>query len=405
MLKRFYSKRSGFTLVEIIIAFAIFAIMAAMICQILDLSVKARQYNIAFQKKLEEQEEVLSLIEKHKDLIGTDDSTKGYISMTFEDGKTLDLLYDRLSAYDDTRDGLNYFVSPVNYESDGEFDDMFGDGVTGYEPGEGGASGTGGAGSQASRMDTRITGTSGIANIEIMRVIKDTKVYAEDDPMAIPAGHTRYFISCAASSGGVPPTLKDEDVPYSQYRLYFYMMPDPANPSDKSYLDAAASALTYTDEDGRTYTKDVHKAATITKVGYLKSFVASNLEANGLVESNILDSYDNTNNKYTIEQMGKSVVRIGSPYKMFNYVDGGMKGYGVRFNEASKFYIEFEGDPHLTVESFGANAQEGAVGAKYEACPVYLDEYNDDGTPNYDASDGQHVNIYGAFLHTRHYND
>lgn len=399
MLKRFYSKRSGFTLVEIVIAFAIFAIMASMVCQILDLSVKARQYNNEYQRALDTQEHLLTLIEKDEaDYL----ETTGYINLNFKDGTTVELPYDRHSADVNAEadgEGLNYYISPVDYTLEGG-----GSAGAGADP----SSGTN-TGSQASRMDTRITGTGGISNIQIIYVMKDTHTYAPGDPMAIPAGHTRYFFLCSASSGSLPQTLQDEDVPYSQYRLYFYHQPDPAGTESKSsYLNMAASSVEYTDEDGKVYTKDVYKAAVITKVGYLKSFSTSNLQSNGLTSSNIMSTYDSSNNKYTIEQMGTNVVRIGSPYKKNNDVDGGLGNKGVRFQESktSKFYVEFEGDPHLTVESFGYNATAGTVSgsAKYEACPSYTEKYNSDGTPAYD-SDGTHVNIYGAFMYTRHYKD
>ena len=394
MLKRFYSKRSGFTLVEIIVAFAIFAIMASMICQLLDLSVKARQRNNNYQRELETQEHILTLVEKDSENFkGTD----GTITLPFDDGTTIELPFDRLSAMSDAEfdsQGLNYFLSPVNYQSDGE----------GSPNGNGGNGGGANSGSQASRMDTRITGTGGISNITIIYVIKDTHNYAPGDPMAIPAGHTRYFFMTSASAGSMPQTLKDEDVPYSQYRLHFYHQPDGTSTQDKSeYLNMPACAVDYTDKNGDTYNKDVYKTAVISKVGYIKNF--DNAKNNGLQASNISEGTDN-NNKYTIEQMGTNVVRIGSPFTTDNGTNGGLNGRGVKFTagNTSKFYVEFEGDPHLTVNSFGYNATAGAVSgsAKYEACPNYLDEYNNDGTPAYDYED-YHVNIYGAYLPTRHY--
>lgn len=405
MLKKLYSKRSGFTLVEIIIAFAVFAIMASMICQILDLSVKARLQNNAYQRELDEQEHLLTLIEKDS---GDYKETQGNIKMTFSDGTNFELPYDRLSAKPDAEDdgeGLNYFISPVDYKSSGEVTPNINtDVVVGSN-----------TGSQASRMDTRITGTGGINSIQMIYVVKDTHVYDPGDPNAVPAGHTRYFILCSASDGGTSPTLKDEDVPYSQYRLHFYCQP--ASDSDDDYkasLDAAASSVEYTDKDGKKYTKDVFKAARITKVGYLKSFSKESLENNGLQSSNIgiavnADNYKTNENKYTIDHMGSNVIRIGSPFVKENKTNGGMGNKGVRFemSSTSKFYVEFEGDPHLTVESFGHNAEDGAVtGSKqYKACPNYIDEYDDKGVPTYDNEDDDHVNIYGAFLYTRHYKD
>lgn len=394
MLKRFYSKRSGFTLVEIIIAFAIFAIMASMICQILDLATRARLSNNAYQRELDTQERLLTLVEKNSENYK---DTDGTIKLDFNNGTKVEMPFDRLSAVPDAEndgEGINYFLSPVNYQSNGEVNPNAGDG-------SGSGSNTG---SQASRMDTRITGTGGISNIQIIYVIKDTHNYAPGDPMAIPAGHTRYFFMTSASAGSMPQTLKDEDVPYSQYRLHFYHQSDGTGTQDKSeYLNMPACAVDYTDKNGDKYNKDVYKTAIISKVGYIKNFDSA--KNNGLQTSNISEGTDNSN-KYTIEQMGTNVVRIGSPFTTDNGTNGGLNGKGVKFTagNTSKFYVEFEGDPHLTVNSFGYNATAGAVSgsAKYEACPNYLDEYNSDGTPTYDYED-HHVNIYGAFLQTRHY--
>lgn len=406
MIKKLYSKRSGFTLVEIVIAFAVFAIMASMICQILDLAVRARRSNTAYQRELDDQEHVLTLIEKDKENYK---ESQGNIKVEFTDGTKVDLPYDRLSAKPDAEsdgEGLNYFLSPVDYNSDGIVNPTI----------EGGDVAGSNTGSQASRMDTRITGTGGIESIQIISVIKDTHTYAEGDPNAVPAGHTRYFIMCAASSGS-PQTLKDEDVPYSQYRLYFYHQPASDSEDDKkASLDAAASAVEYTDEDGKTYTKDVYKAAKITKVGYLKTFSKKALLANGLQSTDIgaavtsdLNEFNNNSNKYTIEQMGTNVVRIGSPFVKDNESNGGYGNKGSRFElgKTSKFYIEFEGDPNITVASFGHNAVAGDVtgSKKYTACPTYKDTYKTDGTPEYDVDGDPHVNIYGAFMQTRHYKD
>ena len=49
-MKRLFSKKSGFTLVEIIVAFAVFSIMASMIIQILNLTVSHQQSNRAFEE-------------------------------------------------------------------------------------------------------------------------------------------------------------------------------------------------------------------------------------------------------------------------------------------------------------------------------------------------------------------
>lgn len=402
MLKRFYSKKSGFTLVEIVIALAVFAIMASMICQIMDLAVNAKLKNTQYANELIAQEKRLTLIEKK-----SDDFTEAKGEMIFQlNGEDISLPYDKVFAAPDPElgGGLGYFLSPVDYQSDGEFTPSTGD--TGSTAGNN-------SGSQASRMDTRITGTGGISDIQIVYVIKDTHTYAAGDPYAVPAGHSRYFIMCCASAGSLPQTLKAEDIPYSQYRLHFYHEHDPANPDDNaSALNAAASSVEYTDADGRVYTKEVYKEARIINVGYIRDFSAAT--SNGLQSSNIenadkVSKGESTTNRYTVEKKGTNVVRIGSPFIKNNNVDGGLGNKGVKFSPGNmtKFYVEFEGDPHITAASFGHNAKAGtgltSGWTEYTACPSYTEEYDSDGNPLYYSEDDNHVNIYGAFLYKRNY--
>lgn len=394
MLKRFYSKRSGFTLAEIIVAFAVFAIMSTMVAQVLQLAVFARNSNNAYAQELADQEHMLTLIEKNSgNYTGT--GIGGTLSFSFDDGTMFDLAYETKPsnpAAENAAEGINYFLSPVNYMAAGE-----------TSPGAAGGADVGGV-SQAARYDTRITGTGGIGNVTVYRVIKDTHTYNDPtSPLYLAPGNTRYLIEVAASSvddnGKV--TLLDEDVPYSQYRLLFY----------KDTLNAAASAVEYTDEaSGKTYTKDVYEAARILKVGYLSTTVTS-AASSGLSTSNTT-SAPNNNNIYTIEQQSANCIRIGSPFETNNAngVNTPLGKMGVRFNGGSfsRFYVDFEGDPNLTTASFGYNGvsennADGSTRTVYTAFPVYEDTYNADGTPTYDDTGKTHVNIYGASIYTRHY--
>lgn len=390
MLKRFYSKRSGFTLAEIIVAFAVFAIMAGMIAQILNLAVTARLYNNEYARSLSSQEKVLTIVKKSSENYDASGAS-GTLNFDF-DGVTLPAIaYQTKSAADPreltSAEGLNYFLSPVDYGDEGETPPAA-------------AGGGAGAGSQMSRMDTRITGTRNFKNIKIWRIVKDTHTQSTDpsQPNYLEDGRTRYLVQVSASADETE-GFQDEDVPYAQYRLYFY--------SDK--LDAAASSVVKTDEDGRSYTEEVYEAAKILKVGYLKDTV-KNVMDTGLNASNVASGIDNNFNVYTVEQSGSNGVRIGTPFKE-NDSRGVSIGYGsnkgVRFvsSSYSNFYVEFDGDPNLTPSSFGYNGEadsspEGSM--LYSACPNYIDLYEDDGTPQY-YSEGNHVNIYGAYLYKRNY--
>lgn len=380
MLKRFYSKRSGFTLVEIIVAFAVFAIMASMIAQILDLSVKARLANNDYALELARQQKILTVVEKDKDYYNDSDKTGDY-KLSFLDGTTIDLGY-QVKAADPTlanqAEGLNYFLSNVDY--------------TCSPSGTPGSSGSDSGGmSQASRMDTRITGTAGIGDITIYQVVKDDYTYADDSPFKLPAGHTRYWFEVAASSIDADgnTTLREEDVRYAQYRLYFY--------SDQ--LDAAKSAVEYTDADGKTYTKNVYQEAKVVGLGHIDQTI-EHAKSNGGLDTSFTSNggVKSSMNPYLVQKVSSNSVRIGTP---FGY-DGGIRLQGSKF---TRFYVEFEGDPNLTTTSFGHNYVTESGHTVYRACPQYKDEFNTDGTPKYTkVGDGKvHPSIYGANLFKRNY--
>ncbi|MDE6031547.1 MAG: prepilin-type N-terminal cleavage/methylation domain-containing protein, partial [Oscillospiraceae bacterium] len=63
-MSKIFSKRSGFTLVEIIVAFAVFAIMAAMLVSLTGLAVRQRQSNLDFSRELSNQQAYLASHER-----------------------------------------------------------------------------------------------------------------------------------------------------------------------------------------------------------------------------------------------------------------------------------------------------------------------------------------------------
>ncbi len=399
MLKRLYSKRSGFTLVEIIVAFAVFAIMASMVIQILQLAINARNSNNIYAQELARQERIMTIVQKDQKNY-TEANKTGEYEITFTDGDAYKLGYQVKAADPNATnqaEGINYFLSNIDYTCAGAAD---GEGL-----GVGGSDGGSGGMTQASRMDTRITGTAGIDSITIKKVIKDEYPYAEGDPFAIPEGHVRYFIEVAADSSL---SMQKEDVAYAQYRLMFF--------SDK--LNAAESAAPHKDGDDKEYTKDVYTAAKIVKVGHIDALMDSSSTSVincGLKSGNTSSGDDESGmNPFLVQLLGANTVRIGTPF-VTDWSNGGSKG--VRFNkQTTRFYVEFDvsdevykddPDVNLTVESFGYNHTMNDKGeAIYTACPQYEGAYNADGTPDYSKKapkNAVHPCIYGAYLNTRHY--
>lgn len=344
-MKRLFSKRSGFTLVEIIIAFAIFAIMSSMILQMLNLAVNQRRSNKDFEDELARQEELLAQGGKNTTYDSGKAGEDDKISLTFKDkdGKDaidFDMNYQMKPAdpsKTDAADGINYFVGDFNYGADG----------SGSSGGSGTAGATGGA-TQASRYDTRITGIKNLTNI----TIKPEKL--AEPPAAVsgtPDGYVWYKFTVSADSAKMMP----EDKQISQFRIYFY-----SKEFDSVKQEDSKGNITY---------KKVYKSAPIAAVYYNETEAKSDLYQIESSSNSVRFSITKTNNKKVTGAVPWEFVPMG-----FDPADDIV------------FYCMFKGDPQLDSASFGANG----VGGVYNASPIY------DETDGHDTGK-THVNIYGSF--------
>lgn len=363
-MKRIFSKKSGFTLVEIIVAFAVFAIMSTMILSMVDLTVKEKGKTNELVDSIDEQTGYLTYhyiddTDKYPAAApGTTVTPDGTFRLKFygnaeKDGKTSEVLksdvsmdYVMRSSVDGTEnagEGINYFVGNVDYtDPSGPLDDKPGGGdvITGIE-----------SGSQIARYDSRIFGSKNLKFIQIHQVVKDTSYNV--------AGQSRYFIECSAAGLSVDAaggTVPKEDVPYLQYKLRF------------------VSSTSYKEVDGtvgnKTYTYKIYDEVPILECGYVKN-------ENLVWDENTCEDYrvykPTSSDDYTVEKTSDCIIRIGIPLAY------GKTAQGFQGSIKRRFYVVFDGDPGLTVDSFGSNS----VGGKYE---LYVDssgEYN--------------PNIYGAF--------
>ena len=203
-MKRLFSKKSGFTLVEIIIAFAVFAIMSSMVVQILNLTIKRKVANQKYEQGLTQQEQDLVARGRDTNWDGTDPDDQLKMKLVNEansDEHELDINY-QLRNWDpdgDRRNGINYLVGNISYS--GNFDNST------YEEGED----TGdpsdpdslGGSSVMSRFDTRITGTKGIDSIQI-------DVQSQDEA-------NKYTVSVTINDSGINNAIKR----HSQVTIYF----------------------------------------------------------------------------------------------------------------------------------------------------------------------------------------
>lgn len=149
MFKKYLSRR-GFTIVEVLVAFVIFSIMAAMIAMILNTTMRTRQNNIDLEEEIAEQKAKYYLNTQKTDYTSKD----GTIQLNFENAGTVNIDYSVGNPNADTDDNkieLDYYIGNVNYNAVDKPPSKGEDGV----------------GSVMERLDSRIYGTSGIEDIYI----------------------------------------------------------------------------------------------------------------------------------------------------------------------------------------------------------------------------------------------
>lgn len=374
-MKRLFSNKSGFSLAEIIVAIAIFAIMMAMIMQMLQLSISQRNANYEFAKDLAEQQN--QLVANGKDTTkpktesgdpDIDDTLRLNFVRTKADGTEVIVFKDaedsaknkadgipidykvRGTDTSDVNNGLNYFIGDFDYDADG-----VGGGGDGSDIGAG----------QISEYDTRISGIKGLENISVS-VEKVTSVPGESI-----SGKVAYKMTVNVSSGSVPEYEKR----YSHMKFYFYSSKE----SDYTTVEVnipkmKADGSFEKDADGNTiketYYKKVPKKASLEKV--------------------VPDS----GNKYTVDQGmtgAENTVRIGLPIPPKQGEPGhdtilAANKKGFESSVSTTFYLIFKEDPVLTASSFGEGSS-----TVYNRSPVY-DEKTGTAKPG-----KTHVNIYGSY--------
>lgn len=209
MLKKFLSRR-GFTIVEVMVAFVIFSIMAAMVATILNATMRTKQQNIVIEEEIAEQKSKYYL--NTQDMEYKDKTTDGTIDLDFSatGGGKVSIDYSTGNPNkpeDDNQVELDYYIGHLNYKpsnsGDGKGDD-------------------GGPGSVIERLDSRIYGTSGIDEISVK--VKDLG--------AVSGGYAYIFEVLPASS-----TLVGSQYEYhAQFKMKF-----PYTIVDYGYVDPIAS--------------------------------------------------------------------------------------------------------------------------------------------------------------------
>lgn len=337
-MKKLLSKKNGFTLVEILVAFVIFALMAGMVMSVVQLSIAARKSNDEFAGELAKQQE--DLVRKGKTYKYDSANTAlptGTMNFTFvlpdgSAGGTAAIDY-QAHATDDTRyaanlyEGLNYFIGDVNYEDDPIEDD----------------SDSPGGAAQSDRYDTRITGTKGLQYIKVSKAFKDDTYSGTG---------VRYLFETTV----LPEKVDSICMKFLQYKLF---MKDTTKFTTK----------TTTKEDGKEYTYEQPVSATILSAGYVNSTT--------LDPTKCSVTRDNSTNPCMLTVLRNGGIQLGYDYSVESASSRTMDG-----GRTSRFYIIFEEDPHLSVSDFGGNGTGSITAYQYK---------------NFTDADGTfQPNIYGA---------
>jgi len=354
LIKRIFSKKSGFTLVEIVVAFAVFALMAAAIMQILTFVSPERSANVRFMESLEQQEEYLAANGK-KEFEKQDGEVVLNIKGNDNPSK---IAYNMKAANGDAEGvggGLVYFVSK--------------DSQGGESPSTGGGSSNkGGEQGQLGTVDARITGTPKFDTIAFDKVEKATDY---EGPGVC------YYFQMHANA----PFMTNDEAKYAMFKLNFFSTDTVSETEER---DDAGSK--------KTYTRETPMEAYIIDAGYINSDTLSWSYAKSVVlEKNYSSGSDKS--PYCITKTGDNTLRISSPYVN----DGGTQLFN---NRKFSFYVVFDKDPNLTRTSFGHNAQSNGV---YRACPIYKETYTSDGNCKYEESGKTSNYIYGAYMYKRNY--
>lgn len=350
MLKRLYSKRSGFTLVEIIVAVAIFAIMATAIASILQMSLTQRQKNTAYGKELANQENQLARVKKDGndyDTTLTDSDKYGDYAMLFIDSAGTE--YDTKLAYaamdadsNKSTEGINYFVSPVKY--DGKAPTI----KTGSSGSPGGAPVGAPGGDEASdfipntaTVDIRLMASRGMNYVKVLSVEKI------GEPVSGAA--VRYVFKTCASSAG----MNKQDMGLAEYKLFFYT--DTVDNEQYEYEHTGVKS----DGSEGTYHKKVYEPAVIKEVGYSDD---SGSPAPYQTGKPVVESTTGSNTVLVRVPQGKEGGHVNP--------NDNYSGDGFSSSVITTFYVDFEENIDLAVNSFGSNGIIESDGCKYTNSPI-----------------------------------
>lgn len=341
-MSKIFSKRSGFTLVEIIVAFGVFAIMAAMLVSLTGLAVKQRQSNYNFSKELSDQQAYLAAHERETTYKAADKG--GNFEFDFGSGLNASLDYSVVRATDDetSEGGISYFVADANVNAKPVPGDPDGDDEDG------------GSLVLAEKVDSRIYGSKDFKYIRI------SEVKEVSDPDVLAAGNSKFTFDSYAMDNTAAQNKKDSRLARN-YKLRF-----DSKVIDCGYVGGTPSSPVY--------------------ISYRNAVFGSDGKVSG-----------GGNNQFEVVKCSDDTIRVGIPQSIIKdefaekEPDEGYCFPGI----SSHLYVVLEGDVDLNEASFGDNYQINAYGQYiYKSVKAAITTTDKDGKDTTETID--FINVYGA---------
>lgn len=343
-MSKIFSKRSGFTLVEIVVAFAIFAIMAAMLVSLTGLAVRQRQANNNLSRELSNQQAYLAEHERETTYNAADNG--GKFEFDFGSGITASLDYSVVRATDDatSEGGIRYFVADANVKNK-------------PVPGGDKPDGEGVSLVLAEKVDSRLYGSANFEYIRVQNVNKVTDSSVLID-LGFPVNASMYTLDVYAVDNDA--AIRKEDTRLARnYKMRFesYVL-------DCGYVGNGSNYISY---QNASFGSD------------------GKVSGGGTNQFEILPCSDDT-------------VRVSIPHGVINkyFENGSVNDSNCFPGVESKFYVVLYGDVDLTETSFGENVSLNEFGQHVyypvKAAVTTTDEDGNDSTENVDF-----INVYGAY--------
>ncbi len=343
-MSKIFSKRSGFTLVEIVVAFAVFSIMAAMLVSLAGLAVRQRQSNNNLSRDLSNQQAYLAEHERETAYNSADNG--GKFEFDFGGGLNASLDYSVVRASDDatSEGGIRYFVADANANNK-------------PVPGGDGGGGDGGSLVLAEKVDSRLYGSSNFEYIRVQNVNKvtDPSVLSALD---VPADSSMYTLDVYAVDNEA--AMRKEDTRLARnYKMRF----------ESDVLDCGYVG------NGSNY------------ISYQNASFGSDGKVSG-----------GGSNQFEILPCSDDTVRVSIPHGIVSkYFESGSVNPNDCFHDVeSKFYVVLKGNVTLTESSFGSNVTLNEY-SQHVYYPVTAAVTTTDKDGNNHTEDVNFINVYGAF--------